>query len=150
MGVSVTGKWERRGGRPKARDIVMRGLYEAEISGDDAREVLELSLGRFRFTEGGREYAVALIGYCAEHREQIDPLIEKFLQNWDFSRLGAIERAILRLAVAEIVFCRDVPPEVIMDEAIRLAKRYGDDRTPAFINGILDGIANQERKLRAR
>jgi transcription antitermination protein NusB len=143
----VTGTGKSRGGRPKARDIVMRGLYEAEISGDDAREILELSLGRFRFTEDGREYAMRLMENCAESQERIDELISAALQNWDFSRLGAVERAILRLAVAELVSSPEVPLEVVIDEAIRLAKRYGDDGTPGFINGILDKIARSERNI---
>lgn len=141
----VTGKTTGRGGRPKARDIVMRGLFESEITGDDAREVLELSLGRFRFTEDGREYAVILMDGCVESRERIDELITAALHNWDFSRLGAVERAILRLAVAELLNSPTVPLQVILDEAIRLAKRYGEDGTPAFVNGILDKIANSER-----
>ncbi len=144
----MTDVTERRGGRPKAREIVMRALFEAEISNDNVGDVFELSLGRFRFTEDGRDYAAKLISYCENEAGRIEEVIVKSLQNWDFSRLGVIERSILRLSVAELLFCPAVPKEVIIDESLRLAHRYGEDETAGFINGVLDSVARIEREKR--
>lgn len=143
----VTGSRERRGGRPKARDLVMRVLYEADVTGDDAREILALRFGRFRFTEDGRTYAEVLMDRCVRHRRKIANRIESFLENWDLQRLGFVERAILRLATAEMLFFRDTPAQVIMDEALRLAHRYGGDGAAGFVNGVLDPIARRERRM---
>ncbi len=137
---------ERRGGRPKARDLSMRVLYEADVTGDDAGEILEHSLGRFRFTQDGRDHAVALIDACTRHRRRIDNTIRAHLENWDLERLGCIERAILRLATAELLFVRATPAQVVLDEALRLAHRYGDEGAAAFINGVLDPIAHRVRR----
>ena len=123
----------------------MRALYEADITGDDLIEIAELNLGRFRFTEDGRAYADGLIAECAAHRARIDEAIRTFLENWRLERVGAIERAILRLSTAELIFQRETPVQVVLDEALRLAHRYGDDAMTSFVNGILDSVARQER-----
>lgn len=138
---------ERRGGRPKARDLVMRVLYEADVTGDAAGEILEHSFGRFRFTQDGREHAAALVAACTRHHRRIDNAISAHLENWELGRLGCIERAILRLATAELLFVPATPAQVVLDEALRLAHRYGDEGAAPFINGVLDPIAHQARRV---
>ncbi|MBD3237168.1 MAG: transcription antitermination factor NusB [Candidatus Eisenbacteria bacterium] len=142
----------RRAGRPKARDVVMRILYESSISGDDPLEILELVFGRFRFTEDGRAYAARLIEAFRAHRDQIDAVIAARLEHWDLRRLGAIERAILRLAATELLHLPDTPARVVLDEALRLAHRYGSERSASFVNGVCDPIARdtRARELEAR
>ncbi|MCK4414290.1 MAG: transcription antitermination factor NusB [Candidatus Eisenbacteria sp.] len=135
----------RRGGRPKARDLVMRVLYEAEITGDDAREVLDLAFGRFRFTEEGRRHAEVLLRAVTRHRTRLDETLQAGLENWDLARLGAVIRAILRLGAAELLYFKDTPARVVLDETLRLAHRYGDDRSAAFVNGVLDPVARRAR-----
>ena len=135
----------RRGGRPKARDLVMRVLYEVEITGDEAREVLDLAFGRFRFTEEGRRYAEALLRAVSRHRTRLDETLQAALENWDLTRLGSVIRAILRLGAAELLYFKETPARVVLDESLRLAHRYGDDSSAAFVNGVLDPIAHQAR-----
>ncbi len=137
---------ERRGGRPKARDLAMRVLYEADITGDDAGEILQHAFGRFRFTQDGRDHAAALVDHCLRHRRRIDNAISAQLENWDLARLGYIERALLRLATAELLFMRETPAQVVLDEALRLAHRYGDEGAASFVNGVLDPIAHGARR----
>jgi len=141
----VTGVRERRGGRPKARELVFRVLYEAEITGDDAREVLALAFGRFRFTVEGRRYAEALLEARLRHRTRLDRELSTLLRNWELARLGATERAILRLAAAELFHLRETPARVVLDEALRLAHRYGDPRSASFVNGVLDALGRKAR-----
>lgn len=136
---------ERRAGRPKARDVVMRVLYESSITGDDPLEILELVFGRFRFTEDGRAYAERLVCQFCDHREEVDRIISCHLENWDFGRVGAIERAILRLAAAELLYVTETPARVVLDEALRLAHRYCSDGSVAFVNGVCDPIARESR-----
>jgi N utilization substance protein B len=141
---------ERRAGRPKARDLIMRVLYEAERTGDDPLDVLALSFGRFRFTEDGRNYGERIAGEYARHHRRIDHLIARHLARWSLARIGAVERAILRVASAELVYLRDTPARVILDEAVRLAHRYGDPDSASFINGVLDPIAREARRQEMR
>jgi N utilization substance protein B len=123
----------------------MRVLYEAEITGDDAREVLDLAFGRLRFTEEGRRYAEALLRAASRHRARLDETLQAGLENWDLARLGAVIRAILRLAAAELLYLKETPARVVLDEALRLAHRYGDEPSAAFVNGVLDPVARRAR-----
>ena len=75
-----------------------------------------------------------------ERREEVDRLIGRQAENWRLERMPAVDRNILRLAVFELLAEPDVPPLVVLDEAIELAKRYGSDQSSAFVNGLLDGI----------
>ena len=137
---------ERRGGRPKARDMVMRALYESEITGDPADEVLAIAFGRLRLTEDGRAYAQRLLAAVSGHHRKIDNAVSKNLAHWDLGRLGAMERAILRLATAEIMYLRETPMKVVFDEALRLTHRYADEGAAGLVNGVLDPIGRRERK----
>ncbi len=136
---------ERRGGRPKARETVMRVLYEAEVTGDDPRELLALAFGRLRMTEEGRRYAEELLRACHRNLARIDARIQAALRNWELARLGKVECAILRMAAAELFFQPDVPVKVVLDEALRLARRYGDPKSAGFVNGVLDALAGKAR-----
>ncbi|MFH1143115.1 MAG: transcription antitermination factor NusB [Candidatus Eisenbacteria bacterium] len=136
---------QRRGGRPKAREVVMRVLYEAEVTGDDAREILALAFGRLRLTAEGRRYAEALLEARLRHRTRLDKEIQATLEHWDLDRLGLVERSILRLAAAELFHLPETPARVVLDEALCLAHRYGDPRSAGFVNGVLDALGHKAR-----
>jgi N utilization substance protein B len=138
---------ERRGGRRKARELVLRATYESEVTGDPVLEVLELSLGKFRMTLEGREYALRLAQAVSETWDEAREAISRFLEDWSFERLGLLERSVMRVAYAELRACRDVAAAVILDEAVRLAIRYVGEEAGGFVNGVLDRLA---RELRPR
>jgi len=81
-----------------------------------------------------------LVDGVLEHRAEIDKEIENRSLNWKLHRMSAIDRNLLRLAVFELLYCDDIPPKVSINEAIEIAKIYGDKNSPAFVNGILDKI----------
>lgn len=88
-----------------------------------------------------RDYAAKLAKLVAKNREAIDRSIGASAEHWKMNRMAAVDRNILRLAAAEILFGSDeVPPKVAINEAIELAKRYGDDESPRFVNGVLDRL----------
>jgi N utilization substance protein B len=128
------------GGRRKSREIVFRVLYETDISGEDPLEALEYALGRYRLTEDGREHAVALLRAWWTRREQIDGMLRSTLARWDLARLSPVVRAVLRLSTAELLEAGDVPARVIFDQAVELAKKYGEEGADGFVNGVLDPI----------
>lgn len=135
----------RRAGRPKARELALRVLFESDLTGDDPREVLALAFGRFRFTEEGREHARRLVHGFLEEAARIDAAIGRALEHWELDRLGAVERALLRVAATELLLLPEVPAAVALDEALRLAHRYGSEGSSRFVNGVLDAVAREAR-----
>ena len=77
---------------------------------------------------------------------ETDALITKYAQGWEFDRIGKAETGILRLSIYEILFDDDIPKNVAIDEAVELAKKYGDEQAPGFINGILSSVAKEADK----
>jgi len=78
-----------------------------------------------------------------EHCQEIDRLIKKYSKNWRLDRMNIIDRAILRMATFELLYCEEIPPKVTLNEAIELGKRFGSEDSGSFINGILDRIQNE-------
>jgi transcription antitermination protein NusB len=134
------------GGRRKAREILFRVLYETSISREDPLEALEYAFGRYRVSEDGRDHAVRVLQAWIEARVRIDALVREHLARWEMDRLSPVVRSILRLATAELAGAPEVPARVILDEAVELAKKYGEEGSDAFVNGVLDPIG---LKLRA-
>jgi N utilization substance protein B len=136
---------DRQGGRRKARELVLRALFESDLSTDPVLEVLELSLGKFRLTLAGRDYALRLAKSAAASIQDADRALAGLLKGWELERLGTAERALLRLAFAELSLHREVDARVILDEAVRLAQRYGAEDAGSFVNGVLDPLARRLR-----
>jgi N utilization substance protein B len=134
-----------RGGRTRAREVAFRAIFEAEASGEDPLDVLELSLGRFRFTPDGRSFALRLARSVGERAAEVDTHLADLLEKWSIARLSSVVRAILRLAVAELIDVPESPSRVIIMESVRLADRYGEEDAGTFVNGIVDAAARRIR-----
>lgn len=115
--------------RRQAREQALRALFQREFLETLAEEDLPED-----------PYGRKLVQGVEEHREEIDTLIAERAEGWPLERLHSVDRNLLRLAIYELLYEEDVPPEVVIDEAVELAKKYGTERSPAFINGILDRI----------
>ena len=126
--------------RRRAREIALQVLYQLDIGQGDPREVLGVYFENFRPSEKAREFCHRLIEGVWQHREEIDRLIEENAENWTLKRMAVVDRNILRLAAYELTHCPDIPFKATLNEAIELAKRFGNDDSGAFINGILDKI----------
>ena len=92
-----------------------------------------------------RHFAERLVCGVAEHLEGIDREIHSYSTNWALDRMARVDLAILRLAAFELIYCHDVPHNVVINEAIELSKRFGTEESPSFINGVLDHLAKQHR-----
>lgn len=93
-----------------------------------------------------KEFSIFLVEGISKNKDLIDSLISKYATNWQIQRMPAIDRNILRLATFELLFADDIPPKVSINEAIEMAKRYGDKDSGKFVNGVLDKINKTERK----
>jgi N utilization substance protein B len=108
---------------------------------DEVRE-LEADVP-IRWNDDEVAYARNVVTACITQRENTTELIKKHAQNWDFDRIAALDIILMRLAVAELVSCSEIPVKVTINEVIELAKRYSTDKSGTFINGILDAIIEE-------
>ena len=125
-------------------------LYQLDMNAADADKALRLFFDTYAHPDDIRTFTAALVKGTLEHRDQIDGLIRKTAKNWAFDRLTPVDRSILREAVFEILFCPDIPYKVTLNEAIELGKKYGSEKSGAFINGVLDNVLEQEPALLAK
>lgn len=130
--------------RRKAREFALQFLYQQDITGNpqqDYKEGLELFWTLHPTETEVKQYTEYIISGTLEHVEEIDSLIKQYSQHWNISRMGIVERNILRLSIFEIRYSQDVPDKVSINEAIEIAKIFGTEDSGRFINGILDRIS---------
>lgn len=119
----------------------MQILYEMDLAGMPAREAVALFWQNLGQRASGSEFADELVLGFAEHCDEVDETIRRSSRHWRLERMARVDRNIIRLATFELMYCPDVPARVTLNEAIELAKRFGDEHSPAFVNGVLDRIA---------
>lgn len=107
-------------------------------------EIFESVAEHFEMAAGVRDFARELALAAHARRSEVDALVSAHARNWRIERMAVVDRNILRLATYELRFT-DTPTAVVLDEAVNLARRFGDDPSPAFVNGILDAIAQDVR-----
>ena len=139
--------------RSKARKRALDVLYAAEARGVDPLVVLDERMqeptgpDRQSWTPIG-EYAEALVRGFVEHRDRVDSLLAEHSRGWTVDRMPAVDRAILRIAVYELLYSTQVPPAVVVNEAVDSAKILSTDDSPRFVNGVLGQIAVITPQLR--
>lgn len=128
--------------RREARDTAFKLVFEIPFHGFDYKDRIDFFIDHLETTlsESEKDYVRNAVSICFENLDSIDALIVPLLKNWTISRLPKVSLSILRLAVTEIKYIDEIPYQVSINEAIELAKQYGDDEAPAFINGVLDKI----------
>ncbi len=130
-----------KGARRRAREAVLRALYRAEYYPTSPAAD---PLGAVPVPVQEHAFAATLLSEVLEHQGDIDAIIDARAEGWGLDRLALVDRNILRLALGELLYT-GTPAEVVMDEAVELAKRFGTDKAPAFINGILDRVWRDAR-----
>ncbi len=135
--------------RGKARKRALDILYEADIRGIPALEVLESQVAR-RSEDGDPElnvYVAELVHGVVEHGEYIDEVISTYSLGWTLPRMPAVDRSILRLACYEVLWNDDVPDAVVISEAVNMAQSLSTDESSAFVNGLLARISEVKSRL---
>ena len=137
------------GPRRRAREAALQVLFALDASREiDPETVFDDVLREFSLPQRARERALELVRGVAANRKAIDEAISCCSTQWKVERLATVDRNILRIATYELLFEPDVPPEVAMDEAVEIARRFGGAPSPAFVNGVLDEM-EEARKARA-
>jgi transcription antitermination protein NusB len=132
--------------RSKARKRAVDLMYEADLRDIDAVGVLSERIAAA--DPPVNEYTVAIVEGTAEHRARIDEILAYYSEGWTIARMPALDRAILRLGIFELLWREDVPPAVVIDEAVELAKTLSTDESPRFINGVLARVLRDAEDLR--
>jgi N utilization substance protein B len=137
------------GPRRKAREQALQLLFQQDSS-----------QGKILFNESNilnppaakavKDFVDCLVQGVTRYLSEIDSLIRKHAEHWSLERMALVDRNVLRIAVFELLYLDDIPAKVTLNEAIEVAKRYGDESSSSFINGILDRILAEEEKLLAK
>jgi transcription antitermination protein NusB len=133
--------------RRKGREAALQLLYQIEFSADPSPRAFE----EFWGSRSGREhperpFAETLVHAVLDRRTEIDALIDSAADNWQLDRIARMDLNVLRIAVAEMTGTDPLPPEIVMDEAVEIARKYCDAGAPAFVNGVLDRVARDLRR----
>lgn len=131
------------GKRRFSRELVIQFLYLTEMNEGD----LQVQLKNFWENNSCRpevqSFAEDILNNIFDHKKEIDAWLEKYSDNWTLSRMAVIDRNLLRLAASELMYSKTVPPKVAIDEAVEIAKKFGSEDSPNFINGVLDRILKE-------
>ncbi|GLZ43164.1 transcription antitermination factor NusB [Actinokineospora sp. NBRC 105648] len=136
------------GARSKARKRAVDLLFEAAVRGDDPVTLLADRVGSPDVPPVS-DYTITLIEGVTAHRARIDELLTEHAEGWTLARMPAVDLAVLRLGLYELLWATDVPDAVAIDEAVQLAKSLSTDDSPRFVNGLLGRIAGIADRLRA-
>ncbi|MBZ4666424.1 transcription antitermination factor NusB [Mahella sp.] len=131
--------------RRQARQDAVCLMYEIDIQNGGSDDILERFFNTHALNEADAKYIDEIVKLALEHRDDIDKGIEQSCGR-KTGYLAKMDLAILRIAAAEMLYMPSVPYVVSIDEAVELAKRYGDDMSPSFINGVLAGLIKQLTK----
>jgi len=129
------------GARREGRELALQALYALDLNPMETRESLRLLRENSRVAAAVRGFAEELVTGVMENRTVLDGKINERSTNWSISRMTRVDLNILRIATFELMFRGEIPKSVTMNEAIEVAKKFGTEESPAFINGILDEIA---------
>ena len=132
--------------RRQARECALQMLYQLDLSGLAAREVIRRFWEVSEAAPEVRAFAQSVVEGVAGQLDGIDERISAHSTNWKVSRMAAVDKNILRMAVYELTSCPDIPVKVTINEAVEIAKRFGSAESGAFVNGILDNIAREISK----
>jgi len=129
------------GKRTKGRQLLVQSLYAAEISGNDLQSCLDDQIERRGPAPDTVEFVRRLAAEIVANKRQLDGMLKGLFKNWDPARVGKVEQAIFRLALAELCYHPDVPARVVLDESCELARLFCGEESVGFVNGVLDRAA---------
>jgi N utilization substance protein B len=130
----------RVGDRRKGREAALQMLFQLDMAPQDTEAALETFWRDSGATEAVRLFASRIVRGAMEHRNVIDEVLTATVHHWRLNRIAVVDRNILRLAICEFLIEPETPPIVVIDEAIEIAKKFGNDDSGLFVNGILDAI----------
>jgi transcription antitermination protein NusB len=132
--------------RRAVREKVLQTLYAYEISHEPIQMIIENIVGDLEKQPASFAFAKDLILKVIECTKDLDTLIRKRVEHWEFNRLAMVDRVILRMAICELMYFDDIPPKVTINEAIEIARDFSTEKSDKFVNGVLDSILEDLKK----
>jgi len=140
--------------RTKAREMSLQILYEIDIRKEPLSDLINDFWGRPSISKSAdkeiKKFVMQLVEGTIAQSEVIDKTISAIAKNWQLKRMAVIDRNIIRMGAYELLFIEDIPPKVSINEAVELAKRYGDVESSKFVNGILDKIHKESLSTKGK
>ena len=136
--------------RSRGRECALQMFYQLELTGLSSKEVYDQFFLEYEEPYPLKEFAFFLLTGAFERRDMLDGCIQRYARNWDLKRMAVIDRNILRIAIFELLYVEDIPAKVTINEAVELAKRFGDVDSAKFVNGILDSVFRKEQPSAAQ
>ncbi len=133
--------------RTRARGVALQALYEIDLTGHPIGEVLQERNAESLLEDTLFAFAQRIVLGVIPLIDKLDALIEQYAPEWPLDQVAIIDRNILRIAIWEIAFDRQTPLKVAINEAVELAKVYGSDSTPRFVNGVLGSLALHQQEI---
>lgn len=134
--------------RTKARSIALQALYEIDIASHHGEIVLEQRLREKPLDERLQAFAASIVRGIEPIRKELDGFIAEHAPEWPVDQISTIDRNIIRIALWEMALTENTPVKVAINEAIELAKKFGSDSTPRFVNGVLGSLAPRRNEIR--
>lgn len=141
------------GTRRKAREAALQFLFQDDFIEQEGKQAQELPerfeqfCSLYQISHKARPYALKLLNGIQENREAVDQMIGESAVNWRLERIAITDRNLLRVGVYEMTYAKDLPPQVAINEAVEIAKRFGSSDSPAFINGVLDAVKTKRQQV---
>ncbi|MBV6395525.1 MAG: Transcription antitermination protein NusB [Anaerolineales bacterium] len=136
--------------RTRARGIALQVLYEVDLANHPAAEALRLRLEETPLPDELLEFTRRIVFGVISLAHELDSLIAKYAPEWPLDQIAAIDRNIMRMAFWEFAVHRETPVKVAINEAVELAKQYGSDSAPRFVNGVLGSLTEHQDEIRQR
>lgn len=136
--------------RTKARECALQALYLMDLTGDKPEDALEnfwLSQPDKELDKEVKDFTNGLVQGVAQYLVVVDEGISKYATNWQLKRMAVVDRNILRMAAYELLYCKDIPAKVSINEAVNLAKKFSGLEAGKFVNGVLDKIKMESRPV---
>jgi len=137
------------GKRRKARECALQVLFQLEFTSDQPEEILKDYWRHQSMPSEVKEYGEWLVKGICEHKQDVDRTIQEASKNWRLERMATVDRNILRIAVFEMLFEKALAVPIIIDEAIEIAKKFSGQESALFVNGILDGVNKNLKKVKS-
>jgi len=131
--------------RRRARRVALETLYEVDLAEHPQGEVLQRRLEDNPMENAGVQFASELVRGVMEHQDKMDTLIARFAPEWPLEQMAVIDRNILRIAIFEFLVTEQTPVKVAINEAVELAKMFGGESSPRFVNGVLGSLVSKDR-----
>lgn len=129
--------------RTAAREIAMQAVFQLDVLGEDGVQIVKHFIKTSTNDDLIRTLADGWALGTWKNLEVCDGLIKQAAMRWEMSRLNQVDKSILRVSVYQLKFCSDIPPRVVINEAIELAKKFSAEQSPGFVNGVLDSILKE-------